>query len=400
MLTVLAGDPGGGKSTLSAYIAAVVTTGRPWIDSPDGPPQKTGRVLFLTAEDDTARTLVPRLTAAGADLSLVEVIEGVRLTQGGDTELFGLDTDVGLLKEALEKYPDTKLIVVDPITAYLGNSARDSHNTSVMRRLLAPLKTLCEETGVTILVISHLNKGCGGTNATYRVTGSLALPAHARAVFLLGCEPKNEKRRYLLCSKINVGPMPPGLAFEVSGDPPVIQWLSDPVTMTARELLAKEQAHERGSAAVDEAKLWLETRLANGSVQKRELEKEAKATGIREAALQKASAALGVIKEPGSFGGSWIWRLPRRASPPIPSDRPSVPQSPQVPPVSGVPHHTGGNICAPPPPKACPMCSAPRWWRRPDDALWTCGNCHPPVHLGVLWWEPPHRSSSNESPSP
>lgn len=74
-VTILSGDPNLGKSFLTLDLAARVSAGLPW---PDGTgPAARGSVILLSAEDDVADTLVPRLVAAGADLSRVVAITGL-----------------------------------------------------------------------------------------------------------------------------------------------------------------------------------------------------------------------------------------------------------------------------------------------------------------------------------
>ena len=333
MLTVIGGDPGGGKSTFSAYVAACITTGRPWIDDREAAPREPGRVLFLTAEDDTARVLVPRLKAAEADLSMVEVIDGVRMTPNGHPAHLELDRDLDLLQAAVVAMPDTRLVVIDPITAYYGKAARDSHNTAVMRGMLSPVKVFCEATGCAVLAITHLNKGGAGTSATLRITGSLALPAASRAVYLLDRDPSDPARRLLLIDKMNVGPEPSGLAFHLKqGDPPRMEWEPEPLQMTARDLLRQSGGGGGGpSAAVDDAIAFLRHRLGGHSVPGRTVADDAYKAGISNGALGRACNSLNVIKGPKEFGGMWVWRLPESASiaqsPPV---SPSLPVSPDV----------------------------------------------------------------------
>src|SRR5262249_39274892 len=65
-LSLIAGDPGLGKSVLTTALASVVSRGSKW---PDGTACEPGSVIFLSAEDDLADTIRPRLDAAGADCS-------------------------------------------------------------------------------------------------------------------------------------------------------------------------------------------------------------------------------------------------------------------------------------------------------------------------------------------
>jgi putative DNA primase/helicase len=139
-LTLLIGDPGLGKSLLTADIASRVTRG---ISFPDRAICESGGVVFLSAEDDAADTIRPRLDAAGAEVSRVHTLEAVRvqLTDGSTSEkVFSLETDIAHLESAFERLPGIRLIVIDPLSAYLG--ATDSHSNGEIRGLLTPLAAM------------------------------------------------------------------------------------------------------------------------------------------------------------------------------------------------------------------------------------------------------------------
>jgi len=87
-LTLLIGDPGCGKSYLTAAITARLTTGKPWPDGAPGVPPAD--VLLLQAEDGLADTVRPRLDALGADPYRVIAIRAV--AQGPDSERRSLST--------------------------------------------------------------------------------------------------------------------------------------------------------------------------------------------------------------------------------------------------------------------------------------------------------------------
>src|SRR5215831_1137619 len=74
-VSMIAGHPGLGKSQITAALAAVVTTGGTW--PVDRTQCERGSVILLNAEDDAADTIRPRLEAAGADISRIEIIEAV-----------------------------------------------------------------------------------------------------------------------------------------------------------------------------------------------------------------------------------------------------------------------------------------------------------------------------------
>ena len=187
-LTIIAGEPGLGKSQITASIAAVVTRGGRW--PVEGQQCEPGHVLFLSAEDDPADTLRSRLEAAGADLNRVHIVDGVTAGYTGDgsrtNRTFSLQADVQALGLKLAELGDVAVVVIDPITAYMGDT--DSHKNADVRGLLAPLSELAARYDTAIIAISHLTKAVGA-KALMRVTGSLAFVAAARAAYLVTNDP-------------------------------------------------------------------------------------------------------------------------------------------------------------------------------------------------------------------
>lgn len=237
-VTLVAGNPGLGKSQFTAYLAARVTKGGPWPVREGRSPM--GSVIMLSAEDDIADTIRPRLEAAGADIERVHVLTAVR--DADAVRSFNLGRDLAHLEKALQQLGDVVLIIIDPITAYMAGT--DSHKNSDVRALLAPLAEMASRHGAAIVVISHLNKGGGAGDAMGRITGSIAFSAAARAAFLIQKDPEDGNRRLFLPMKNNLGVDDLGLAFciiekETSGNirAPVIEWEDERVTITADEAL-------------------------------------------------------------------------------------------------------------------------------------------------------------------
>ena len=192
---------------------------------PDGAACEVGSVIFLSAEDDAADTIGPRLDAAGADVSRVHILEAVRvlLTDGSLAEKpFNLETDKAVLERALHEHPDVRLIVIDPISAYLGGV--DSHSNAEVRGLLAPLVALATRFGVAVLCVTHLRKSAGA--AIYRAISSIAFAAAARAVWAVASDPEDGDRRLLLPVKQNLSASVGGLGFriETQNNVPRIAW--------------------------------------------------------------------------------------------------------------------------------------------------------------------------------
>jgi hypothetical protein len=315
-LTIIAGDPGLGKSQITASIAAVVTTGGIWPVDRQG--CQPGDILFLSGEDDPADTLRPRLEAAGADLRRVYFVGGVTTAYTGDGNPahrgFSLKADVQALDSKLGELGDVAAVVIDPITAYLGNT--DSHKNADVRALLTPLSELAARHNTAIIGVSHLTKQ-EGPQPLMRVTGSLAFVAAARAAYLVAAD-KEKTRRLFLPLKNNLGPDATGLAFSIQGATvpstagplatSLVVWEPEPVSITANEAMQADMPAR--TSAVDKAQDWLQQTLADGPVAVEEVLEMAEADGIAEKTLRRASNAMGVHKTKSSMAGGWMWSLP------------------------------------------------------------------------------------------
>jgi len=317
-LTIIAGNPGVGKSQITASIAAVVTKGGLW--PVDRQQCKPGDVLFLSGEDDPADTLRPRLEAAGADLRRVHFVDGVTVGYVGDgsrtNRAFSLQADIQALGSKLAELGDVAAVVIDPISAYLGDT--DSHKNAEVRSLLTPLSELAARHEVAIIGVSHLTKAVG-VQALMRVTGSLAFVAAARAAYLVTTDLQDKTLRLFLPMKNNLGPDATGLAFRIESTSVAslagplttsrVSWESEPVPMTADEAMQAENG-SKSTSALDAAIDWLQETLADGQVAATDVFERAKAEGIANKTLQRASKALQVRKVKVSMGAGWCWSLP------------------------------------------------------------------------------------------
>ena len=308
-LTLLAGDPGLGKSFISCDVAARVSTGTPWPDTPHEP-QPVGGVVMLSAEDDLADTIRPRLDAHGADVERIVALEGIAVRDVGGDRRRGVDLTVDLpaLESAIDQVSFCRLVIVDPVSAYLGRT--DSHNNAEVRGVLERLADLAERRRVAVLAVTHLRKGEGP--AMYRAMGSLAFIAAARAAWVVCPDPKDRRRRLLLPIKNNLASDCGGLAYEIggfTGSSPVVAWSADPVTVTADEALASENKRGPSGEAVKEAGEWLRTFLASGAKPQPDVQETAKANGISHGTLRRAFKAIGAKAVKDGFQGPWQWTL-------------------------------------------------------------------------------------------
>jgi putative DNA primase/helicase len=307
-ISLIVGIPGCGKSFVTCDMASRVSTGTPW---PDGSPCERGSVMFITAEDDPADTIRPRLDAHGADVSRVHLLAGAIECDrdGRERDVCFTLADVLVLEQALAQVSDCKLIVIDPIGSFLGGRT-DAHRDNEVRSVLAPVARLAEQCGAAVVVVAHRRKGSSGS-ADDTAMGSRAFTGLARAVWHLGKDAEDHRRRLLLPGKNNLAAEPDGLAFRIAGQPAAVQWERDPVAMTADDAMARERAAESGdkSAGVEAAD-WLRDTLEGGPRLASETKSLAKRDGIATRTLERASVALGVVKGPSQFGGPWMWQLP------------------------------------------------------------------------------------------
>ena len=309
-LSVLVGDPSVGKSQLTADIASRVTTGRgfpvvtSWGDIVSESKQTTpGSVLLIAGEDDPRDTILPRLEAAGADVSKVALIEGEETTdKDGNVSVATLSirSAVPKIEDLVDQIGDVKAIIIDPISMYLGKT--DSHNNSDIRAALDPIVRLATRKGIALICVSHLNKG-NGQNAMYRVTGSLGLPAAARSVFIIGRDPADEEgstRRLFLPVKNNLAEEGVGLEFSIRRvstaqgvETSKVEWSEKAAKTVASEILGSTKETE-DSSALEDATRFLKLELFDGWVESKELQKRAKGQEHAWATVRRAMKSLSI----------------------------------------------------------------------------------------------------------
>jgi putative DNA primase/helicase len=318
-LTILAGMPDVNKSTMTLDLTARVTTGSVLPCGEGRAP--LGSVILLTAEDDVADTVRPRLEVAGADLLRTHVITATKAPGEERSRSFDLSQDVARLEIAAQEIGDVVLIVIDPISAYMGKPGKlDSYRSTDVRATLAPLQEMAARCGAAVIGIDHLNKS-GGAQAMMRVLGSIAFVAAARAVYVVVRDEDDDHRRLMLPAKNNLGKVRTGLAFRVfeklAPSPvfdayPAIKWEDEPVTMTADEALAPK--HDgRKSEAAEAAKILIAEMLAEKPMPQKEIELRAEAQGISHRSLTTAKKAMGVVST--KVGAAWWWSLPGKEKP-------------------------------------------------------------------------------------
>ncbi len=282
-LTGLEGDPGEGKSFVSQAIATGLSRGH---GLPDRAPAAIVNTLLLTAEDHIPTTVRPRLEAMGADLNRIFTFD----------EYFPLDEEGRNALEQLIKSTTAKLVVIDPIVAFLP-VALDIHRANEVRTIMSGLSSLAERCDCAILIVRHLAKG-NTSKAIYRGLGSIDFTAACRSVLLAGHDADDPNARGLVQIKSNLGPIADAVGYNVEQGQ--FSW-TGATELTAGRMLAPEIEN----SALGEAKSLLLETLAEGPKPAKEVQDEAKATGISQATLRRAREALKVVSK--KEGKIWHW---------------------------------------------------------------------------------------------
>ena len=261
-------------------------------------------VIILSAEDNPEDTIVPRLKAAGADLDRVIIVGGF-----ADDDEPEFPRDLPALRRLIQE-TGARMVIIDPLIAYLGKDA-NAHNDQSSRRVLKALDKLAQQTGVAILAIRHLNKQAGQA-ALYRGGGSIAFIGAARTGLLVAKDPEHAKECLLAVNKVNVGARAPTLRYTLTPTAGSIKvdWLGESA-QDADKLL---RPPGREAPALREACRFLETLLADGPVPAAEVMKHVNEIGMSKNTLQRAKLHLGIESEFSSAGknrgGTWAWALP------------------------------------------------------------------------------------------
>jgi putative DNA primase/helicase len=314
---LIAGLPDMGKGQIAAFITAAATTE---IELPCGEghiPQ--GNVIWLNAEDGLQDTVIPRLVAAGADLKRIRFVNSTRVD--GQDRTFSLVTDLHLLREEIVRMGNVVLIIIDPVSAYLGVGKVDGRSATDVRGILTPLKDMAEGFHVAVIGIAHFNKKDDIKSALLRVSDSIAWVAAARHVYAVIDDPEDKNSKLFVKAKNNLARDTKALRYGMSVktvgrdaklkldiEAPYIVWHPQHVEITANEAMQGAE----GKTAKREAKEFLLEHLRGGPANSDDLIEEAKQEGITIVTLRRAKKELGIKsrKQRGSADGAWVWDLP------------------------------------------------------------------------------------------
>ena len=274
-LSVLQGNPGEGKTYFAMHLAAACTNGKLM---PNMERLEPFNVIYQTAEDGLGDTVKPRLIEAGADLDRVLVID--------DSDVQLTLSDERIEKAIIEN--NARLVIIDPIQAYLGADV-DMNRANEVRPIFMRLGQVAQRTGCAILLIGHLNKAAG-MQSLQRGLGSIDIAAAVRSVMFIGKLKHDPTMRILTHEKSSLAPPGASLAFSL-GDEGGFRWVGE-YDITADEMLSGIEPQRE--TKTQQAKDLICALLAGGKqVLSEDIDKAALERGIPGRTVRDAKRELG-----------------------------------------------------------------------------------------------------------
>lgn len=296
-ITIIEGDPGEGKTTLVLKLAAALSRGLP-LPCDDDKEYEPIHIIYQTAEDGIEDTIKPRLEKAGADCSMIRVIDET------DKELSM--TDDRLEQAIIET--KARLIILDPIQAYIGATV-DMHRANEIRPVLKHLGIIAEKHNCAIILIGHMNKA-SGSKSTYRGLGSIDIQATASSVLLVARLRDKPNIRIMAHDKSSLAPAGDAIGFEMTEDNGMV--CIGPYDITIDELLSGNEG--RGKKKLDIAENFIKEYFgSNKVIPSNEIMMEAAKRSIKRNTLLSAKKKLGITsdKEKAEDGTIyWTWVMP------------------------------------------------------------------------------------------
>ena len=294
-ITIIEGDPGEGKTTLVLKLAAALSRGLP-LPCDDDKEYEPIHIIYQTAEDGIEDTIKPRLEKAGADCSMIRVIDET------DKELSM--TDDRLEQAIIET--GARLIILDPIQAYIGATV-DMHRANEIRPVLKHLGIIAEKHNCAIILIGHMNKA-SGSKSTYRGLGSIDIQATARSVLLVARLRDKPNIRIMAHDKSSLAPAGDAIGFEMTEDNGMV--CIGPYDITIDELLSGNEG--RGKKKLDIAENFIKEYFGtNKVIPSNEIMMEAAKRSIKRNTLLSAKKKLGITSgkekaEDGTIYWTWV----------------------------------------------------------------------------------------------
>lgn len=310
-ITIVAGRAGIGKSQFSTFLVSGITNGT-LLGEFYGRPRS---VVIAASEDSWSMTIVPRLMAAGADLTRVYRVD---VEEAGEPHArLTLPTDLAALADALRDH-DVALVVCDPLLSMLSSAVND-YRAAEVRTALEPLAAMAEKARCAVVGLAHFTKAAG-TDPLLAISGSAAFGQVIRAAIGFARDESGEQPVNVLSTvKSNLGREDlPSLEYaiepiEVTTDEGPA-WVSrfvlgSATTRSVRDVMRESTAGAEGDHGDRrEAVAWLTDYIEeNGSCTAAAAIKAAAQVGISKTTLTRARKAAGVASKKDGMAGGWVW---------------------------------------------------------------------------------------------
>jgi len=304
VISIIEGEPGTGKSTLTALIAAHVTQGLAW---PDGAPCKQGNVVLINDEDDPKSITKPKLDLSGADASRVSVwslkLNDIALSIPGNL--------APLAARMREK--EARLLVLDPLFSFLDRNV-DAYKDHIVRQALAPLEQIARDNHAAAVIVRHLNKR-EGASAMNRGGGSIAFSALARVVWTATADPAQDDTYHLTQTKNSWARRKDSIQYRINeaiyqfpdgatDEMPFAVW--DGFGQLTSDAVLNVEAVDKAPLSIAVDFLRAQLQAGGGAVLIGSLRADARDAGIKWAYCEQARNVLGLVAMQGADGYEWV----------------------------------------------------------------------------------------------
>lgn len=302
-LSMLQGDPGLGKSFITAAVAATATIGGAF---PCGQRCEKSHVVFVSTEDDPRKVLRPRFEMMGADLRQLSILATDKKREDGTPILGELPITIDMIFRRVEKI-GAKLLVLDPLIETMAALGIDVNKSNEVRPVLAKMRDMAARLNCAVLIVHHQNK-MSGAKSLYRSVGSIDIPAAMRSVFAVGVDPDDPERKALAHVKANWSALQPTLGYKI--DFGEFGWTGES-EMTADDMSQPMKSREDRQKSA-RAKEFLQDILRDGAVNAAIIQSKASDAGFGRRVMDAAKDAIGVYS--WKVGGRnqeayWLWSL-------------------------------------------------------------------------------------------
>lgn len=323
-LTLIAGLPNVGKTTLSCALAAAVSRRNTHTLYPGLSATGDGLIIFVCQEDDIQSSLKARLYAAGADMSKIRIISN-EFGEHGESP-FSINSQRDQLR--LRGYSESinqniGMIVLDPVYQAIEG---DFNNDYKARMAYVQLTRLAKQLSCAIVGICHAIKSPRGKDPLARVAGPQALRQVPRSIILLseimGQPTENGGTHVMLHAKNIEGNMNDGYEYclrsfcisenSTQSETTIFDITKDIIGRPYEIIeLADAMPEKSNENKTDIAIRFLFDILKNGEILKNEIIERALAAGIKEGTLLLAKAKLEIVTRKGKGDGKSLWCLPK-----------------------------------------------------------------------------------------